>query len=68
MTVAELIAELQKFSPETRVVIEGYMKWTEDYNYSYNIEAVEGTRNDDRGDCVVIWASIVTEAVGGEIE
>ena len=64
MTVAEMIAELEKLPRDTRVVIEGYAKGTEDCNGLLNPEMVEGVVNEERGLRAVIWASIVTEDDG----
>lgn len=64
MTVAEMIAELQKLPPEARVVIEGYAKGTDDAGSTgglLNPEHVEGLANELTGVRAVIWASLVDE-------
>lgn len=60
MTVAEMIAALEKLPRDARVMIEGYMKGTEDCNGLLNPEEVEGLVNEVHGVRAVIWASIVT--------
>ena len=62
MTVAEMIADLAKLPSDARVMIEGYMKGTEDCNGLLNPECVEGLKGGDPEEVrAVIFASIVTD-------
>lgn len=62
MTVAEMIAELEKLPRDASVVIEGYEKGVDDPQGGLlNPEMVEGTTNEVYGVRAVIWASIVTD-------
>ena len=61
MTVAELIAELQKLPPDVPVVVEGYEKGMEGadaFGACLNPEHVEGMKNEITGVRAVIWASL----------
>lgn len=60
MTVAEMIAELEKLPRDSVVAIEGYLKdGDESHNGLLNPEYIEGLVDED-GVRAVIWASIVT--------